>query len=61
MKSLHNIDKSSTKPKTYVGYSRGGVFLIRKNGKEWRAESSALRMGLQARTLKEISDMLAAA
>ena len=59
MQSLHNIEKSKFKPNTYVGYGRGGVFLIRKNGKEWRAECPALRLGLQAKYLREISEMLA--
>ena len=59
MRNLYNIEKSKTKPSTYIGYGRGGVFIITKQGKEWRAESLALRLGLQARTLREISIMLA--
>ena len=60
MKSMHNIEKSKTKPLVYIGYGKGGVFIIRKTGNVWRAESSALRMGLQAKYLHEISAMLAA-
>jgi hypothetical protein len=59
MKAMQNIEKSKFKPNTYVGYGKGGVFLIRKNGKEWRAECPALRVGLQAKYLHQISDMLA--
>ena len=59
MRNLPNIEKSVTKPLAYIGYGLGGVFIIRKNGKVWRGESSLLRMGLQASTLREISAMLA--
>lgn len=60
MKSMHNIEKSKTKPLAYIGYGKGGVFIIRKTGNVWRAESSALRMGLEAKYLRQISVMLAA-
>jgi hypothetical protein len=59
MRNLPNIEKSATKSGAYIGYGRGGVFVIRKIGKVWRAESSALRMGIQAPALREISEILA--
>lgn len=58
--NLYNIEKSKFKPKTYIGYGLGGVFHITKIDSGWRAWSPLLRMGIQAKYLREISKLLEA-
>lgn len=62
MKNLPNIEKSGFHAGEYVGYARGTVWRIRRDGKCWRAlaRDKCVPGYINRKTLAELSAALAA-